>query len=207
MKVQNDGRVTANASSRPWQPWERNYSGGRFGIRQDGEWTILRVESGVGDTTSSLRDHEAWDLALLLSPKLKARLEELFDGRRKAENALHALTYRQCPTDTLRRIADERDCGPDCERGSGRVHCPMVDREEGCAGYEAEEIRQLADAIGLANSCIERDVLRIVDSCGGSSDGEDPAWSKGYNDALNAVERELKRFFSPTALTAPVEGS
>jgi hypothetical protein len=72
---------------RPWQPWERNFSGGRIGVQeQQGEhenWIILHVESGIGKTTTSLKLSEAWDLALMLSPQLKARLHELLCARRK----------------------------------------------------------------------------------------------------------------------------
>ena len=37
-------------------------------------------------------------------------------------------------------------------------------------------------------------VLRIIDSCGGTPNvGDDPEYTRGYNDALNACESEMKR--------------
>jgi len=189
------------SADRPWQPWERNYSGGRVGVRHDGEWTILHILSGGAETTTSLRDHETWSLALDLSPKLKARLDELFEGRRKAEAALHALTWRNCATDLLRSIADEEDCDSAvCENAwsdMGGLACAKIDQGT-CGAVRAEELRELAKAIDLGNSCLERDVLRVVDACGGTSTKEEveSGWARGYNDALDAVERELRRFFA-----------
>ena len=43
---------------------------------------------------------------------------------------------------------------------------------------------------------IKAEILRVVDSCGGAPDPKEPEWSKGYNDALDAVEQELKRYFA-----------
>jgi hypothetical protein len=199
--VDRDLGASAGPGERPWQPWERNYSGGRIGVQEqqgtDENWMILHVESGGAKTTTSLRYHEAWELALLLSPQLKARLEELFEGRRAAQNALHSLTWRECTTDTLRRIADERDCGRDCEYNSEGRACPRMEREEGCGFIDAEEIRDLAKGIDLANAGLEQDVLRVVDSCGGAEQPDESSdWNRGYGEALDAVERELKRFFA-----------
>lgn len=43
----------------------------------------------------------------------------------------------------------------------------------------------------------EQDILRVVDSCGGTACIEESQdWDRGYNEALNAVERELKRYFA-----------
>lgn len=40
-------------------------------------------------------------------------------------------------------------------------------------------------------------LLQVVDSCGGVDQPDESAdWSRGYNEALDAVERELKRFFA-----------
>jgi hypothetical protein len=145
-------------AERPWQPWERNFSGGRIGVQeQQGEnenWMILHVESGVAKTTTSLRLHEAWDLALMVSPQVKARLEELFAGRRKAENALHQFTWADTLSPLLRKIADDWDCdSSQCEFASsdmGSLSCPHMDDERGCRAVEADELRQFADALELA---------------------------------------------------------
>lgn len=179
-------------TERPWQPWERNFSGGRIGVQeQQGateNWMILHVESGGAKTTTSLRHHEAWDLALMLSPQLKARLEELFQGRKKAEAALYSLTYRGVDTDKLRAIADELDCGTDCDYGGGRGQCPKMERD-GCDFADAESIRDLAAGIDLGNATVEADVLRAIDSCGGAPGPEGAEWSAGYNAVLDEVER------------------
>lgn len=193
------GSLGHQAKVREWQPWERNFSGGRVGVQEqqgsNENWTILHVESGGRTTTTSLRHHEAWDLALMLSPALKSRLEELFRNWRAAADANHALTYRATDTELLRSIADERDCGNDCERQGGWAHCPMIDRGE-CGFADAESLRNLATGIDLANATLEADVLRVVDSCGGVPDAKRPEWSDGYDTALAAVETELRRFFA-----------
>ncbi len=42
-----------------------------------------------------------------------------------------------------------------------------------------------------------KDILRVVDSCGGADQADESAdWNRGYNEALDAVERELKRYFA-----------
>lgn len=192
--------MATNTVERPWQPWERNYSGGRIGVQeQQGEnenWMILHVESGGAKTTTSLRLHDAWDLALRLSPQLKARLDELFKQARAAEAALHSLTWRECDTALLRRIADDHSCGDGCDYGGSRAPCPKLERD-GCRFAEADQMRELADGIDLGNATIEADVLRAIDSCGGSPTLDESAdWSSGYNAALDAAEREVRRLFA-----------
>ena len=192
-------------TERPWQPWERNYSGGRIGVQEqqgpDENWMILHVESGGVKTTTSLRTQEAWDLALRLSPPLKARLDEIHKEVRDCRAAMHSLTYRKRETDLLRQIADELDCGPDCETVSpmdwstGTRECPASDRGE-CGLDKASGLRDLAQAIDIANAATEADVLRVIDSCGGAPDPNNPEWSRGYNEALDAAEREVKRLFA-----------
>lgn len=143
---------------RPWQPWERNFSGGRIGVQEqqgpNDNWMILHVESGVAKTTTSLRPHEAWDLALMLSPQLKARLDELFKQARAAEAALHTLKveHRGASIDTLRLVADQIDCGDGCEAvgpmdmSTGVRECDLSDRGE-CPFDHACELRDLASAL------------------------------------------------------------
>jgi hypothetical protein len=136
---------------RPWQPWERNFSGGRIGVQEqqgaDENWMILNVESGIAKTTTSLRYHEAWDLALMLSPHVRERLDYLFGAMKKAQNALHQFTWADTIAPTLRKIADDWDCCPGCDReGSSTCH----ERDEGCRFVEAHEMRECAAALEFA---------------------------------------------------------
>jgi hypothetical protein len=143
---------------RPWQPWERNFSGGRIGVQEqqgpDENWMILHVESGIGKTTTSLRHHEAWDLALMLSPQVKERLEYLHREMRKAQDALHQFTWADTLSPLLRKVADEWDCdSSQCEFASsdmGSLSCPHIESERGCLAVEADELRQFADALEVA---------------------------------------------------------
>lgn len=189
-------------AERPWQPWERNFSGGRIGVQEqqgaNENWMIVHVESGGAKTTTSLRLHEAWDFALMVSPQVKARLNELHDQVRDQRDALHALTYRSADTDLLRQIADEHDCGHDCDY-AGSYHCPKIDRD-GCDLADADSLRNLAKAIDIANEATCIDVLAAIDSCGDSKPtSESDDWQRGYNDALAAAEREVRRLFDRTA--------
>jgi hypothetical protein len=142
---------TRKLAERPWQPWERNFSGGRIGVQQQqGEhesWMILHVESGIGKTTTSLKLHEAWDLALMVSPQVKERLLELDAARRKADDALHQFKWADTIAPVLRKVADDWDCCPGCDHeGSSTCH----ERDEGCRFVEADELRQFADALEYA---------------------------------------------------------
>lgn len=140
--------------ARPWQPHERNYSGGRFGVWHDADWTMLRVEAGVADATASIRKHEAWDLATRLSPALVERLKYLFDEMKKAQHALHQFTWADTLSPLLRKIADDWDCdSSQCEFASsdmGGLSCPHIESERGCRAVEADELRQFADALEVA---------------------------------------------------------
>lgn len=195
--IWEDDVIDQQTTERPWQPWERNYSGGRIGVQEqqgtDENWIILHVESGCAKTTTSLRLHEAWDLARLISPQLTAENQRRFDDLRAARDALHSLTYREVETDRLRRIADDLDCGDSCEYSGGR--CPKID-SDGCDLADADGLRDLATAIDTANAATEADVLRAIDSCGGAHDASNPEWSRGYDEALRAAEREVKRLFA-----------
>lgn len=132
---------------RAWEPHERNYSGGRFGVWHDGQFTMLRVEAGVADATASIREHEAWDLALRLSPALGERLDYLFKQMKAAQAALHQFTWADTLSPLLRKIADDWECDADCERaGSSTCH----ERDEGCRFVEADELRQFATALETA---------------------------------------------------------
>jgi hypothetical protein len=146
------------SAERPWQPWERNFSGGRIGVQEqqgpDENWMVLHVESGIGKTTTSLRLGEAWDLALMISPAVKARLFELLAARRRAENALHQFKWADTLAPLLRKIAEDWDCdSSQCEFASddmGCLSCPHMDEERGCRAVEAGELREFADALEMA---------------------------------------------------------
>ncbi len=184
---------------RPWQPWERNFSGGRIGVQEqqgaDENWIILHVESGGAKTTTSLRLHEAWELARLVSPQLEAERQRVHQELRTARDAMHSLTYREVETDLLRRTADDMDCGNGCDYAGGNRPCPKIDRD-GCAAADADGLRDLAKAIDTANEATKADVLRAIDSCGGADQPDESAdWNRGYNEALAAAEREVTRLF------------
>jgi hypothetical protein len=153
--------TNAGTVERPWQPWERNFSGGRVGVTEQQcsdesceNWMVLHVESGIGKTTTSLRAREAWELALMLSPPLKARLEELHKRWRKTADALHRFTWADTLAPVLRKVADDWDCdSSQCEFASsdmGGLSCPHIEGEQGCRAVEAEELRQFADALEIA---------------------------------------------------------
>jgi hypothetical protein len=116
---------------------------------------VLHVESGIGKTTTSLRFNEAWDLAQRLSPPLVARMEYLFKEMRKAQNALHQFTWADTIAPLLRKVADDWDCdSAQCEFASddmGGLSCPLMERD-GCRAVEAEDLRQFADALGVAEA-------------------------------------------------------
>ncbi len=189
----------AEGASRPWLPSERNYSGNRVGVWHQGEWTMLRVETSVADATMSIRQHEAWDLALRLSPALSARLDELFANARAHAAANYALTWRGCQTDLLRREADARDCGPVCEfAGLGGNQCSQLERD-GCGRAEADELRELAAGIDLVNDYLLQRVLLTVDSCGGAHHPDEAEFGRGWDAALEMVEAELRKLLAPPA--------
>lgn len=143
-----------HADERPWQPWERNFSGGRVGVQEqqgtNENWVILHVESGGVKTTTSLRLHEAWMLAQMVSPQLEAERQRVFAEYRAARDALWSLNNSEAVTDELRRIAEKRDYGSNCKHAplSGG-YCTQFDNESGCGFIEADNIRNLANAIDL----------------------------------------------------------
>ncbi len=198
-----DPICAAAKPDRPYQPWERNFSGGRIGVQEqqgtDENWIILHVESGGVKTTTSLRHHEAWVLAQMVSPQLKAEFDRRLTELRKSMDALHSLTYRGADVDLIRSIADDRDCGSYCEHafgGFGLSGCHLSSNGE-CAADDAESLRALATALETARNDTEADVLRAIDSCGGAPDPTENAdWSRGYDAALEAAEAEVRRMFA-----------
>jgi len=141
-------------TDRPWQPWERNFIGGRIGVQEqqgtDENWIILHVESGGSKTTTSLRPHEAWMLAQMISPQLEAERQRIFEEYRAQRDALYMFKWMGTEADLLRRIADEWTCGDGCEY-AGTVMCSQIERD-GCRYAEAEDMRSLAKAIDIAIS-------------------------------------------------------
>ena len=138
---------------RPWQPWERSYSGNRVGVRQDGEWTILHILSGGAETTTSIREHEAWDLAGRVSPKMLTTLQELGAENRSMRDALHELSA-VCAAgnaEQLREAAEEIYCGDDCKHhfydGSCNSHECSLDGTGECGWHRSESLKSLAEAL------------------------------------------------------------
>ena len=83
-------------------------------------------------------------------------VEALNAENRKLRDALFQFNYPIDPQ-TLREVADEIDCGSDCEHGSvewdtNAHNCSRENRTEGCAFAKACELRQLAEAIETRNA-------------------------------------------------------
>ena len=155
----------------PWQPWERNFSGGRIGVQEQQEanenWIILHVESGGVKTTTSLRQHEAWMLAQMISPQLEAERQRVFAEYRAQRDALYAFEWMGTEADLLRTVADEWSCGDGCEY-AGYGSCPQLERD-GCKFAEADGLRGLAAAIDLVAQAIE---ARSGETGTGSTEGD-----------------------------------
>ena len=90
-------------------------------------------------------------------PPESAKFKKAWEADRKrffeARDALYQFNYPPDPK-LLREIADEIDCGNDCEHGhtewDTNAHvCSRADRKEGCAGEKASCLRQFADAIDV----------------------------------------------------------
>lgn len=88
-------------------------------------------------------------------------IEALRAENRNLRDALFQFSYPIDPR-TLREVADEIDCGPDCEHGSvewdtNAHNCSRENRTEGCAFAKACELRQLAEAIETRNALTKSD--------------------------------------------------
>ena len=88
-------------------------------------------------------------------------IEALHAENRKLRDALFQFNYPIDPK-TLREVADEIDCGSDCEHGSvewdtNAHNCSRENRAEGCAFAKACELRQLAEAIETRNALTKPD--------------------------------------------------
>lgn len=88
------------------------------------------------------------------------QIDYLLAENRRLRDALFQFDYPPDPT-TLREIADEIDCGADCEYGhvegdTNAHNCSRERRDEGCASAKAWELRQFADAIETHRSLLSQ---------------------------------------------------
>jgi hypothetical protein len=109
------------------------------------------------DEGSGLTPHSAAVSAIGSADKVDWR-QRYFEAR----DALFQFKYPPDPK-LLREIADEIDCGRDCEHGNTEwdtnAHvCSRSERKEGCAGEKASCLRQFADAIDVCAS-LQREAL------------------------------------------------
>lgn len=77
----------------------------------------------------------------------------------QARDALFHLKYPPCPI-MLLQIADEIDCGSGCDflstEWDTNAHiCSRSDRDEGCAGERATELRDFANAVELRSAMLK----------------------------------------------------
>jgi hypothetical protein len=112
-------------------------------IWPDNEWVIIHSRSGGVETTLSLTKSQAFDVAIGLTPELWAR----FERARTAENALYALSHPSADPATLRKIADEIDCGFDCELRQSSGPCRKAEKDGMCGFENATDLRDFADAL------------------------------------------------------------
>lgn len=106
---------------------------------------------------------------------------DVVDWRERYFEARDALFQFNYPPDPklLREIANEIDCGNDCEHGNTEwdtnAHtCSRSDRKEGCAGEKAWCLRQFADAIDVRAS-LQREALAEAPSSAEGVDNKDRA--------------------------------
>lgn len=116
-------------------------SGASVSVWKDGEWYILHCKGGGAETTLSLPDHTAFDIAYGLTPELGEWHKRYCDAR----DALYNLTYPEIDPIMLRHCAVEADCG-DCDY-LGHA-CPK-ERDGECGFQMSEGFRKLADAFEL----------------------------------------------------------
>ncbi len=88
-------------------------------------------------------------------------IERLRAENRKLRDALFQFSYPIDPQ-TLREVADEIDCGSDCEHGSvewdtNAHNCSRENKAEGCAFAKACELRLLAEAIETRDALTKSD--------------------------------------------------
>lgn len=149
-----------------------------------------------------------------------------FDKCRRAEMALWKLDGLKSEIDLLRMLANDVDCGELCPHGSvewdTNAHNCSKERHEGrCAGYEASDLRELADALeawreaqtprnlGFEDTLVER-VSRAIFLAGrpmGDPDaltpaprgiaGSVPNWKNAEHLARAAIEACLQKAGEP----------
>ncbi len=145
-----------------------NCSGGEVRVWRSGEWMVLHVKAGGAETTISLREYDADQVARHLSPGWVRNHERVWKECRETRDALWQFQHPEGAVDLLNAIADERDCGSDCERGytesdTGAFVCSKDG--DGCGWQEAEQLRDLAKAITI------RGALTRPDAAGSGSVG------------------------------------
>lgn len=111
----------------------------------------------------------------------------------EARDALFQFKYPPDPR-LLREIADEIDCGSDCEHGNTEwdtnAHvCSRSERKEGCAGEKASCLRQFADAIGIRSAA--------VDQTGGVTS---PDYVMVPKQELGSIIYDIENGFTETAM-------
>lgn len=126
-------------------------------FQQDRDLAIdtLTMSQSEREAEASERANEAEARTTAAEAQVKEMREERDKWRDdyfKARDALHPLTYPPDPQ-MLRAIADEIDCGRDCETGyteydTGAFVCRKEDRGE-CGFAKAEELRAFAAAVEI----------------------------------------------------------
>lgn len=90
-----------------------------------------------------------------------SKVDALQSENRKLRDALFQFSYPIDPQ-TLREVADEIDCGSDCEHGSvewdtNAHNCSRENKAEGCAFAKAYKLRLLAEAIETRDALTKSD--------------------------------------------------
>ena len=117
-----------------------------------------RPKNEWGDGEQHTICDEAATLLAALSTENTRLIEDLrerFDQYCNVRDALFQFKYPPDPK-LLREIADEIDCGNDCEHGhtewDTNAHvCSRADSKDGCASEKASCLRQFADAIDASS--------------------------------------------------------
>lgn len=142
------------------------------------EWIILHVRSGGVETTTSLKAHDAWPLALALSPDLASDWKALRGQVSELRQALRELKdYGGANAQLLRHVADEWDCSGSCDKfhtewDTGATVCSEEERD-GCRALEAQGLRDLAQAIET-RAALAKEPREAGDGDGSGNEQEQP---------------------------------
>jgi hypothetical protein len=101
---------------------------------------------------------------------ISSQIDELRAENRRLRDALFQFNYPPDPK-VLREIADEIDCGNDCEHGhvewdTNAHNCSRERRAEGCSLAKAWELRQFADAVEVRNALNASHAYAIAEPLG-----------------------------------------